>query len=213
MRRLLTVLLLMLGAGATAQPLPERTVQGNRLSSQREPKISITVPQALTYDGARRFVLYGVADCEIHIFAETDTDGGLKRLVWVQFEGYLPERPDAHYGYNSPRHANLGGLDFFVDLYPRANTDAVRAGSDREQVDAMLAARGARTPAGMMYVRLVHLLNDSKRREVMIIYGEALPDQSVAAADLMAGGKRESAWPGMADALLARATQAIQISQ
>jgi hypothetical protein len=98
MRRLLTVLLLMLGAGATAQPLPERTVQGNRLSSQREPQISITVPQALTYDGARRFVLYGVADCEIHIFAETDTDGGLKRLVWVQFEGYLPERPDAHYG-------------------------------------------------------------------------------------------------------------------
>ena len=29
-------------------------------------------------------------------------------------------------------------------------------------------------PSGMMYVRLVHLLDDQKRKELMIIYGEDL---------------------------------------
>ena len=203
----------LLAAGASAQPAPERKVEGTLLVSARQPHVNINVPAGLAYVGATRFVLYGNADCEIHLFVESGADGMVKRLVWVQFEGYLPEKPEARYGYNSPRHATLGGLDFFLDLYPRAMGDAVRAGSDREHVEAMLAAHGARLAAGMMYVRLVHLLDEQKRRELMIIYGEPLPDQSIAPADLMPGGSHASEWPALSDPLAARAIGALRISE
>ena len=91
--------------------------------------------------------------------------------------------------------------------------DAVRAGSDREHVEAMLAAHGVKLAQGMMYVRLVHLLDAQKRRELMIIYGEPLPDQNVPSAELMPGGSHAGEWPALSDALAARALSAIRISQ
>ena len=39
-------------------------------------------------------------------------------------------------------------------------------------------------PSGMMYVRLVHLLDDQKRKELMIIYGEDLAPTGHTVADL-----------------------------
>ena len=209
----LGLMVALLAAGASAQPAPERSVEGTKLVSAREPKVSIAVPAGLTYLGATRFVLYGNSDCEIHVFAEKSADGAIKRLVWIQFEGYLPEKPDQRYGYNSPRHAALGGLDFFVDLYPRAIGDTVRAGSDREHVEVLLAGHGVKLAPGMMYARLVHLIDEQKRRELMIIYGEPLPDQTMAAADLMPGGKRAGEWPALSDALAARAVSALMVSQ
>ena len=44
-------------------------------------------------------------------------------------------------------------------------------------------------PAGMMYVRLVHLLDEQKRKELMIIYGEYLAPTGFSVADLSQGGK------------------------
>jgi len=38
----------------------------------------------------------------------------------------------------------------------------------------MIHNKGFTVPSGMMYVRLVHLLDDQKRKELMIIYGEDL---------------------------------------
>jgi hypothetical protein len=64
----------------------------------------------------------------------------------------------------------------------------------------------------MIYVRLVHLLDDKKRRELMIIYGEPLPASGPSAADLAVGGKARDQWPPMADGLTARAIQALRIS-
>ena len=45
---------------------------------------------ALEYLGSLEFVLYGVADAEQHLFAEIEGDR-VRRLLWVQFEGYLDE--------------------------------------------------------------------------------------------------------------------------
>ena len=46
------------------------------------------------------------------------------------------------------------------------------SGSDREHIEALVHAKGDRMPEAMMYVRLVHLLDKEKRKELMIIYGE-----------------------------------------
>jgi hypothetical protein len=44
-------------------------------------------------------------------------------------------------------------------------------------------------PANAMCVRLVHLLDEAKRKELMIIYGEDLRSLGFSVVDLNKGGK------------------------
>ncbi len=39
-----------------------------------------------------RWVLYGIADCELYAFVEADASSSVKRLYWEQFESYLDRR-------------------------------------------------------------------------------------------------------------------------
>ena len=72
-------------------------------------------------------------------------------------------------------------------------------------------AKVYRMPEAMMYVRLVHLLDKEKRKELMIIYGEDLTPTGFTAAELNEGGKAHDRWPGIADAMLERAERHITI--
>jgi hypothetical protein len=206
------VLFILFGVTLIAQTAPpERTVAGNDITSERDPAVRIQVPRAAQYVGADRWVLYGIADCELHAFVEADAQKNVERLYWVQFEGYLPSRPDLHHTYDSPKHATLGGLDFYVDTWVRTKEATTESGSDREHIEALVRAKDYRMPEAMMYVRLVHLLDQEKRKELMIIYGEDLAPSRFTAAELSAGGKAHERWPGMADALLERAQKRITV--
>lgn len=202
-----------LALAAATPETPERKVNGNVVASERDPKIKIEVPKPAKYVGADRWILYGMADCEIHGYVETDDKKNVQRLYWIQFEQYIPEKPDLHHTYDSPRHAQLGGLDFYVDTWPRANGAETRAGSDRGHIEALVKARGYQMPSGMAYVRLVHLLDPEKRKELMIIYGEALP-AGTNAADLDEKGKdRETKWPAIEQKVIKGAQQRLKITQ
>ena len=190
---------------------PERTVENNVIISERDPKVWIELPKSVKYVGAERWVLYDIADCELHAFVETDSQQNVQRLYWVQFEGYLPTKPELKHQYDSPRHTTIGGLDFYVDTWTGANGDKVTAGSDTEHIEALIRAKGYKIPAGMMYVRLVHLLDEQKRKELMIIYGENLAPTGFAAADLKKGGKAYDQWPAIEKSLVERAEKKIKI--
>ena len=207
--RNLAALLLLPAALLGQTSAPDRTVRGNFVTSTHDPPVRITVPKAAQYTGAERFVLYGVADCEIEVFVEADATKNVTRLYWIQFEGYLPSKPDLHHTYDSPRHADLGGWDFYVDTWPRGRDEPMKPGSDREAVERILKSKGYKMPAGMMYVRLVHLLDSEKRKELMIIYGEDLSSTGISAASLKEGGANFSRWPSIEQALIERAKQQI----
>ncbi|HLW52297.1 MAG TPA: hypothetical protein VKW06_05605 [Candidatus Angelobacter sp.] len=190
---------------------PERRVQGSEIVSDHDPKVRIRLPKPVQYAGADRWVLYDIADCELHVFVEADQNKNVQRLYWVQFEGFIPAKPELKYQYDSPRHTSIGGLDFFVDTWVRPHDAPVRPGSDREHVQSLARAKGYKTPAGMMYVRLVHLLNEQKRRELMIIYGEDLAPAGFAAADLAPDGKAHDRWPALEQDLIERVRQKITL--
>lgn len=201
-----------LALAAAAPEAPERKVSSNAVISERDPKIRIEVPKSAQYVGADRWVLYGVADCEIHGYVDADAQKNVQRLYWIQFEQYIPQKPDLHHNYDSPRHAQIGGLDFYVDTWPRANGAETRAGSDREHIEALVKAKGYKMPLGMAYVRLVHLLDPEKRKELMIIYGEALP-AGVNPADLDENEKdRQTKWPAIEQHVIQGAQQRIKIT-
>jgi hypothetical protein len=188
-------------------------VHDNVMISAHDPKVQIQLPTSVQYVGADRWVLYGIADCELHAFVEADPKNNVQRLYWVQFEGYIPSRPELKYQYDSPRHTTIGGMDFYVDTWVRAKNEEIRTGSDREHIEAMIRAKGFQIPDGMMYVRLVHLLDEHKRRELMIVYGEDLAPTGFAAADLRKGGKAYDQWPTIERELAERAEKKITLKE
>jgi hypothetical protein len=200
----------LLAAQAAA---PERKVAGNVIISDRDPRVQIELPKSVQYVGADRWVLYHVADCELHAFIEADAKKDVQRLYWIQFEGYIPSRPELHHTYDSPRHANIGGLDFYVDTWVRSNDEKIEPGSDREHIEALIQAKEYKMPAGMSYVRFVHLLDPQKRKELMIIYGEDLAPTGLNAEDLKDNGKAHERWAAIEKALIERAEKQIQIRQ
>ncbi len=212
LRKRIIILLLFAGSIAAETAGPERIVENNVIISERDPKVRIELPNSVHYVGADRWVLYGIADCELHAFVETDNRQNVQRLYWVQFEGYLPSKPDLHHQYDSPRHTTIGDLDFYVDTWTAARDDKLRAGSDTEHIFALIRAHGYKMPAGMMYVRLVHLLDEQKRKELMIIYGEDLAPTGFT-ADLKKSGKAYDQWPAIEKNLVERAEKKITIEK
>jgi hypothetical protein len=192
---------------------PERRVLANVITSERDPKARLRLPKAVQYVGADRWVLYGIADCELHAFVEADEQKNVQRLYWVQFEGYVPTKPELKHEYNSPEHAKIGGVDFYVDTWVRSSNRKTRPGSDTEHIEALIREKGYKLPAGMMEVRLVHLLDEQKRKELMIIYGEDVTPTGFSAADLDKDGKAHDRWPAIEKALVERSVQKIVIEE
>jgi hypothetical protein len=192
---------------------PERKVEGTTVVSSRDPNVRVQFPPSAQYIGADRWNLYEIADCELHVFVDADARKNVQRLYWVQFESYLPSKPDLAHTYDSPRHTAIGGLDFYVDTWVRSSGEGTRQGSDRQHVEQLLKSKGFQMPSGMTYIRLVHLLDQQKRKELMIIYGEDLAPTGFSAADLSKGGKASNKWRAVEQDVLKRAQEEITIQQ
>lgn len=165
-------------------------VDGHTITSTGFPEGTIKVDEKLAYIGSDKWVLYGVADCEIHVFAETHADKTLKRLVWVQFEGYLPANNHTYNYEKEPFRTEVGGHTFYdrVSFRKTDPTQKPRAGSDTERVMKMIEGKGIKLSADAANIRWVRLSED-RRKELMIIYVEDLAPLNLTAADLAEGGK------------------------
>ena len=210
LRRIAIAALLVACVCAQAER-PERKVEHNVIVSQHDPAVRIELPKSARYLGADRWVLYGIADCELHAFVDADNQKQVQQLYWIQFEGYLPSKPDLHHQYDSPTHTTIGGMDFYVDTWVRGNDEKFDVGSDREHIESLIHNKGYSMPSGMMYIRLVHLLDDQRRKELMIIYGEDLAPTGFTVADLEKNGKAYDQWPALQKSLLTHAQDKIKI--
>jgi hypothetical protein len=191
---------------------PERMVERNSIYSAHDPNVRVQFPDSVQYVGADRWNLYDIADCELHAFVDSDAQKNVQRIYWVQFEGYLPSKPDLAHQYDSPQHTTIGVLDFYVDTWVREKDAETQKGSDRH-IEDLIRSKGFNMPAGMMYIRLVHLLDERKRQELMIIYGEDLAPTGFSAADLSASGRAFGQWPAIEKDLLERAKRKITLQQ
>jgi hypothetical protein len=186
-------------------------VAGTVITSARDPRVRIKLPKSAQYVGADRWILYEIADCELHAFVEADPRETVQRLYWVQFESYVSSRPELHHTYDSPRHAVIGGMDFYVDTWVRGRDNATTRGSDLEHVVALIRAKGYQLPAEMMSVRLVHLLDEQKRKELMIIYSEDVAATGMSAARLQGGGSAHDQWSAIETGLIERAQERVKL--
>ena len=171
----------------------------------------IELPREAQYLGADRWVLYGVADCEIHVFVEADSKKQVKRMYWVQFEQFVSSRPELEHNYKPQELAKFEGTDTYVRARFGKSSETAKEGSDLEHVQALIRAKGYTLPAEMMNVRLVRLLDPKRRKELMIIYSEDLGPTGVKVDDLMPGGKDAEKWSEIQKALIGRAERQIHL--
>jgi hypothetical protein len=199
---------------AAVSQQPSRIVKGQVIASTEKPAVRIEFDKGFKYAGSQDFILYDVARAEQHFFVDADKDGRIKRLYWVQFEGYLPSN-DHTYRYRVNKTANIGGLEFIADASARnVKGNQGRPDSDSARARAFLESKGYRMASDdVMSQRLVHLVDEAKRNELMIIYMEDLSGTGLTAADLASGGKAAAQWEEMAKGLLERATKGLNISR
>jgi hypothetical protein len=192
---------------------PERKVEGNTITSTSDPAARIELLNSPVYVGTDRWILYGFANCELHAFVQADTQKKVQRLYWVQFESYLPTRPELHHKYDSPRHTQIGGLDFYVDTWVEPTSGRITPDSDVEHIHTLLENHGYKLPSGMMSVRLVHLLDEQKRKELMFIYSENVASTGHTVSELRSGGPAHDQWSKIEKGLIERAEKSIAIHQ
>lgn len=202
----LSLALACLAPQAHAQA-PERTVSGHSVISTHDPKMRIDLPASAQYVGADRWLLLGFDDCEMHLFVDADADKRIQRLYWVQFEAYIPSRPELHHDYSKSRQITINGVDFYLDTWVQNADEPTDKDSDGDHERRLLAAKGYQRPANGMYVRLVHLPDAQKRKELMVIYGEDLAPTGFTAAQLDKGGAAHDRWPDIEKALIERARE------
>lgn len=157
----------------------QRTIRGNTITSDSLPAIRFVVDSGLTYLGRQQFVLYDVANAEQFFFAELDGKR-VKRLLWVQFEGYLPGL-DHTYDYSRDSTQTMWGRTIFRNSAFRATpTSEPRPDSDGARARAFLRERGLTLAPGMLYHRLVWLIDEPARNELMVISMEDPADYGAA---------------------------------
>lgn len=195
---------------------PAATVHANHIVHAGE-RVTIRVPSSSRFLGSERFKLYGVADAEVHVFAEAGANKRLDKLYWVQFESYLPDAMTKGYDYTEGNSRMiLWNTPTWVRAGPVATGGPTRAGSDREHVQNILTRAGLTIPAEVMNVRMVQLLDDPQgtgkgKRELMIIYSEDLAPTGVKLADLAKDGTGAARWKAMEAGLIERAIKSVMI--
>ncbi len=189
--------------------LPERKVESNIVVSTRDPNGRIELPPRVRYVGGDRWVLYGVADCEVHVFVEA-AEKMVKSFYWIQFEGYIPEKPNHRYDYQKDPKMVINGLEFYIKTRFGPTSEKPKAGSDLEHVLNMITAGGYKLPPDMMNIRLVYLPDTSHRKELMVVYAEDMASTGYSGKKLMTGEKVRPEWEMIEKSLVERARNQIR---
>jgi len=191
-----------------------RPVSGQVLTSTTMPSVRLEFDKNFKYVGNQSFVLYDVANAEQHFFVDADKEGRVKRFYWIQFEGYLPTNTHA-YRYKANKVVNIGGLDFIADANAiNIKSNPSPANSDGSRARTFLESKGYRIAGDdILMQRLVHLVDEAKRNELMIIYMEDLSGLGLTAADLAPAGRAADRWVEIAKGLLERAQKGMKVER
>jgi len=189
-----------------------RQVKGQVIKSKTLPAGELEFGKDFKYAGGHKFVLYNVANAEQHFYVDADKDGHIKRMYWVQFEGYLPNNTNS-YNYKGTKTVNIGGLDFIADAYARnIKANPGRPDGDGALGRAFLESKGYKLASDeTLSQRLLHYIGEKKRDELMIIYLEDMTGLGFTSADVAKGGKAEARWSEITEGLLARAMKDLKI--
>ncbi len=160
------------------KPAPLREVNGGTLISTADPAASFVLDKSFHYAGGQSIDILKVAAAEQYFFIDAAADQSIRRFYWIQFEHYYPNNKESYdYSGMEQKPLAIGRLAFMGDVRvsPDYFTMDDRPGSDSKAAADFLRAKGFKLDGAFVTLRLFHLPDATKRRELMIIYGEVLP--------------------------------------
>jgi hypothetical protein len=166
------------GDGTSAKAV--RHVRGRTIVSEESPRVELSVRKGYRFIGTQQIDLYGVAEAEQYVFARQGRDNTVESFYWIQFEHFLPSN-DRTYNYSSKNTTQVGDLHFVYNVGSWPDYRAEMAGnpaSDGAAIERLLEKRHLSFPHRAAHVRMFHSPSADHRSELMIIYGEALPQDS-----------------------------------
>jgi len=140
----------------------------------------LTVDKGFRFAGTQRIILYGNAEAEQYVFVHVGPGRIVDRFSWLQFEHFLPTNTGT-YDCAPKRTVEMGWLQFIYDVKSWPDYAAMQAedrDSDGAAIERLLKRRRFSFPHRAVRVRMFHLSSTDHRTELMIIYGEALPQLS-----------------------------------
>jgi hypothetical protein len=173
-----TVLAMLLSSAVTSHAGSLREVKGGALVSAADPAASFVVDKSFRYVGGQVIDIMKIAGAEQHFFVDAAPDRSIRRFTWIQFEQFHPDNTHTYdYSRILQKPVSIGRLDFMGDVRVSPNyfTMDQRPGSDSKAAEEFLRSRGFKLDGTFVTLRLFHLPDATKRREVMVIYGEILP--------------------------------------
>jgi hypothetical protein len=176
--RPMAFLLLLSSSRLFAQAAPLRGIDHDTLVSKADPAASFVFARPFRYAGAQTIDILKIAGAEQYFFIDAAADSSIRRFYWLQFEHFYPDNTDTYNYSGIEQHpVQVGRLAFMGDIRvsPDYFTMDQRPGSDSKAAEDFLRARGFKLDGTFATLRLFHLPDATKRRELMIIYGEVLP--------------------------------------
>lgn len=154
-----------------------RHLKGRTIVSEKSPKVQLTVGRGFLFVGKQQVNLHGNAEAEQYVFARPDRENIAKQFFLIQFEHFLPTN-NFTYDYASMPTTHIGNLPVNYDVKSLPDLGALLLedkGSDGVAMVQLLAKRHISLPHNTAWVRMFHVPSADRRTELMIIYGEALP--------------------------------------
>jgi hypothetical protein len=184
MQKAFATVIVLVAAVALAQESAklERTVTGRALKSASDPAVTLKIDPTFEYAGGQTIDIFHLAGAEQHFFVDAGPDKAIRRFYWIQFEHYYPSNSHT-YDYSGIKQETLkfGPIDFLADTMIATEyfTGGNQPGSDSEATQKFLEGKGYKVAGKFVRTRMFYLTDSSKRKELMVIYGEAMqPDSS-----------------------------------
>ena len=153
-----------------------RHIKGRTIFSEDSPKAKLSIRRGLRFIVTQQVNLHGNAEAEQYVFARSGRDNIVEQFYLIQFEHFLPTNY-LTYDYASMRTTQMGKFQFNYDVKSWPNLGALLMedqGSDGQAMEQLLGKQHLVLPHNTVIVRMFHLPSADHRTELMILYGEAL---------------------------------------
>ena len=191
-----------------------RHIEGRTIVSEKSPRAKLTIRRGLRFIGTQQVNIHGNAEAEQYVFARSGRDSVVEQFYLIQFEHFLPSN-HLTYDYSSMRTTQIDDLHFNYDVKSLPDLGALLMedqGSDGQALEQLLAGKHLVFPHNTAMVRLFHLPSADHRTELMIVYGEALP-QNTAVPVRTGGVALDTESPSSAQMFLEHALQGLVVQK
>jgi hypothetical protein len=189
-----------------------RYVEDQIFISTDKPALRLKVDPALRYVGNVEFDLKGIAQVDRHVWVEAGDDRLIRRMLILQFEGFLDNNPHT-YTYRLINPIRLGG-----ELYGHNNYAFSVAANIAEAPEAetahtlrLLTIKGYQLLDEQMTSRFARIIDLERRNELIIFYHQNIRDTGLTLAQISTDGEISSQYADVKSALTRRSLESFEI--